>query len=75
MAKVGFSMGLTLHLGAAANNEYVRVGCDISDIDTSLPLDEQLAAIRTTAQATMREAEKVMDDKLQEMIGKKIFTP
>ena len=42
MAKIGVKLGFTYRVGDLNNNQYGRIDLDIHDIDTDLPLDEQL---------------------------------
>lgn len=47
MAKIGQSLSFTFRL-PGANNQFSKVNIDISDIDTSLPIEPQLKDIDKT---------------------------
>ena len=49
MAKVSMHLGFTFRVGDLATNQYGRIDLSIDQIDTELPLDEQLAEAGYTA--------------------------
>ena len=49
MAKVSMQLGFTFRVGDLATNQYGRIDLSIDQIDTELPLDEQLAEAGYTA--------------------------
>ena len=42
MAKIGVKIGFTFRIGALDTNQYGRMDMEVHDIDTELPIDEQL---------------------------------
>ena len=42
MAKIGVKIGFTFRVGALDTNQYGRMDMEVHDIDTELPIDEQL---------------------------------
>ena len=42
MAKVSMHLGFTFRVGDLATNQYGRIDMNVDQIDTELPLDEQL---------------------------------
>ena len=42
MAKVGLKLGFTFRVGPLDTNQYARMDMEIHDIDTELPIEEQL---------------------------------
>ena len=42
MAKVGVKLGFTFRVGPLDTNQYARMDMEIHDIDTELPIEEQL---------------------------------
>ena len=49
MAKVSMHLGFTFRVGDLAKNQYGRLDLSIDQIDTDLPVDEQLEAVGYTA--------------------------
>ena len=49
MAKVSMHLGFTFRVGDLATNQYGRIDLSIDQIDTELPLDEQLEEAGYTA--------------------------
>ena len=42
MAKVGLKLGFTFRVGPLDTNQYARMDMEIHDLDTELPIDDQL---------------------------------
>ena len=49
MAKVSMHLGFTFRVGDLSTNQYGRIDLSIDQIDTELPLEEQLAEAGHTA--------------------------
>ena len=64
MAKVGVKLGFTFRVGPLDTNQYARMDMEIHDIDTELPIDEQLKE----AGLTIDKAYTVIHDKVDEEI-------
>ena len=69
MAKVGVKLGFTFRVGPLDTNQYARMDMEIHDIDTELPIDEQL----TEAGLTIEKAYNAIHDRVDEEI-KNILT-
>ena len=72
MAKVGISIGVTMHIGAPANNEYLKYTITIDEVDTEIPLEGQLQSIRDTLNWVNATAEKGLERKIEEEMGRKL---
>ena len=64
MAKVGVKLGFTFRVGPLDTNQYARMDMEVHDIDTELPIDEQLKE----AGLTIDKAYTVIHDKGDEEI-------
>ena len=64
MAKVGLKLGFTFRVGPLDTNQYARMDMEVHDIDTELPIDEQLKE----AGLTIDKAYTVIHDKVDEEI-------
>tara|TARA_R100001443_G_C3350424_1_gene176714 strand:+ start:349 stop:582 length:234 start_codon:yes stop_codon:yes gene_type:complete len=64
MAKVGVKLGFTFRVGPLDTNQYARMDMEVHDIDTELPIDEQLKE----AGLTIDKAYTVIHDKVDEEI-------
>ena len=64
MAKVGLKLGFTFRVGPLDTNQYARMDMEIHDIDTELPIDEQLKE----AGLTIDKAYTTIHDKVDEGI-------
>ena len=64
MAKVGLKLGFTFRVGPLDTNQYARMDMEIHDIDTELPIEEQLEE----AGLTIDKAYTVIHDKVDEEI-------
>ena len=64
MAKVGVKLGFTFRVGPLDTNQYARMDMEVHDIDTELPIDEQLK----DAGLTIDKAYTVIHDKVDEEI-------
>ena len=60
MAKVGLKLGFTFRVGPLDTYQYARMDMDIHDIDTELPIDDQLEE----AGLTLDKAYKAVHDKV-----------
>tara|TARA_R110002020_G_scaffold18947_5_gene65646 strand:+ start:560 stop:772 length:213 start_codon:yes stop_codon:yes gene_type:complete len=49
MAKVSMHLGFTFRVGDLSTNQYGRIDLSIDQIDTELPIDQQLAEAGNTA--------------------------
>lgn len=66
MAKVSYMVGVTLHIGDPAKNEYLRQTVEISDVDTETDVTEQLRQIHMTLHTVMQWADQQLWEKITE---------
>ena len=72
LAKCTVHAGLTLHIGHPSINEYGRLDVEIKDLDTSLPMEEQLdEAVKVVSEA-WKKLIPVLDKQASEIIGVQI---
>jgi|TARA_R100000781_G_scaffold114970_1_gene88176 hypothetical protein len=69
MAKVGVKLGFTYRVGDLNANQYGRIDVDIHDIDTELPLDEQLDKSKEYADKIFESVKSKIDNSLDEILG------
>ena len=70
MAKVSQSIVLTFRVGNVSDNHYAKIGIDISEIDTGLPLEPQLAEVDTAIQAVWEKAKSQMGTEVKKIYEK-----
>jgi N-formylglutamate amidohydrolase len=68
MAKVGIKLGFTYRIGDLSTNQYGRMDVDIHDIDTELPLDEQLNKSKEYADKIFKTVKDKLDNSLDEIL-------
>ena len=68
MAKVSVHLGFTFRVGDLATNQYGRVDLNIDQIDTELPLDQQLDASKRTADAVWDYVQSKIDSQIDEVL-------
>ena len=68
MAKVSVHLGFTFRVGDLATNQYGRVDLNIDQIDTELPLDQQLDASKRTAEAVWDYVQSKIDSQIDEVL-------
>lgn len=71
MAKISYSAGMTVHIGAPQNNEYIKLNIEVSEVDTDVNFDDQIQQIHETAHKVMQWADQQLADKMMEALGKK----
>lgn len=69
MAKVTIHAGFTLHVGNPAVNEYGRVDVEIKDIDTELPLEDQMAKAELALASAWEKLLPVLDEQANAIVG------
>ena len=65
MAKVSMHLGFTFRVGDLSTNQYGRIDYSIDQIDTDLPIDEQLDVAGLTAEKIW----PILKDKVDTYIG------
>ena len=68
MAKVSVHLGFTFRVGDLATNQYGRVDLNIDQIDTELPLDQQLDASKRTAEVVWDYVQSKIDSQIDEVL-------
>lgn len=72
MAKISVNMHFTIRLAPIASNQFIKVGCEIDDIDTELPLDNQLQKLRQVLPASFDALIEEMERQVNAATGYKI---
>ena len=72
MAKIGVSLGVTLHIGPPDNNEYYRMFLTLDEIDTERPLNEQLEQAGQAMRASFDWLENGLNAKIDEALKRKV---
>jgi len=68
MAKVSVHLGFTFRVGDLSTNQYGRVDLSVDQIDTELPLDEQLDDSKRTAEGIWKFVKSEVDSRLDEVL-------
>ena len=68
MAKVSMHLGFTFRVGDLAQNQYGRLDLSIDQIDTDLPVDEQLEAVGYTADQVWDVLRTSVDSELSTIV-------
>lgn len=68
MAKVSVKLGFTFRVGDLATNQYGRVDLSVDQIDTELPLDEQLEDSKQTAEGIWTFVKSQIDSQIDEVL-------
>lgn len=69
MAKVSIEGGFTIHIGNPALNEYGKVNVKVEDIDTEIPLEDQLKSMGTALDRTWEVLRGELDKVATDTIG------
>jgi len=68
MAKVSVKLGFTFRVGDLSTNQYGRVDLSIDQIDTELPLDEQLDDSKRAAEGIWTFIKSKIDSQIDEVL-------
>tara|TARA_R110002020_G_scaffold308707_2_gene524349 strand:- start:674 stop:898 length:225 start_codon:yes stop_codon:yes gene_type:complete len=68
MAKVSMHLGFTFRVGDLSTNQYGRIDLSIDQIDTELPLDEQLEEAGYTADQVWDVIKTKVDSQISPLI-------
>jgi len=68
MAKVSMHLGFTFRVGDLSTNQYGRIDYSIDQIDTELPLDDQLKDIGITADKVWNTIKSKVDDQIEGLL-------
>tara|TARA_B100000959_G_scaffold253053_1_gene283632 strand:- start:257 stop:478 length:222 start_codon:yes stop_codon:yes gene_type:complete len=69
MAKVSMHLGFTFRVGDLSTNQYGRIDMNVDQIDTELPLDQQLEDSKRTADNVWKYLRESVDTKIDEMLN------
>jgi len=70
MAKVGLKLGFTFRVGPLDTNQYARMDMEIHDLDTELPIDEQLKEAGLTIDKAYQVVHDKVDNGIREIFKK-----
>ena len=68
MAKVSVKLGFTFRVGDLQTNQYGRVDLSVDQIDTELPLYQQLDDAKRTAEGVWEFVKKKVDSQIDEVL-------
>ena len=68
MANVSVKLGFTFRVGDLQTNQYGRVDLSVDQIDTELPLDQQLDDAKRTAEGVWEFVKKKVDSQIDEVL-------
>ena len=70
MAKVSVHLGFTFRVGDLATNQYGRVDLSIDEIDTSLPINQQIDEAGMVADQVWHVLKNRIDAQIEEVLDK-----
>jgi hypothetical protein len=68
MAKVSMHLGFTFRVGDLTLNQYGRIDLNVDQIDTELPIDEQLAEVGVTTDNVWKYLKNKIDSQMEEVL-------
>ena len=68
MAKVSMHLGFTFRVGDLSTNQYGRIDVSVDQIDTDLPIDEQLDQTTDAAEQVWSFLRKQVDEKIDDIL-------
>ena len=68
MAKIDIHLGFTFRVGDINTNQYSRVDVTINDVDTDLPVEEQLDKSKETIDKVWEEVRSQVDSKVDAIL-------
>ena len=68
MAKVSMHLGFTFRVGDLQTNQYGRIDVSVDQIDTDLPIDEQLDQTTDAAEQVWSFLRKQVDEKIERVL-------
>ena len=68
MAKVSVHLGFTFRVGALDTNQYSRIDVDVRDIDTELPITDQLTDTGLVLENVWNVVRKTVDEKIESVL-------
>ncbi len=67
MAKISQGLSFTFRVGQASN-QYCKVNIEVSEIDTELPLDEQIKKVDDTLDVVWNHMRERIDNQIDEVL-------
>ena len=68
MPKVSMHLGFTFRVGDLQTNQYGRIDVSVDQIDTDLPIDEQLDQTTDAAEQVWSFLRKQVDEKIDDIL-------
>ena len=68
MAEVSMHLGFTFSVGDLTLNQYGRIDLNVDQIDTELPIDEQLAEVGVTTDNVWKYLKNKIDSQMEEVL-------
>ena len=68
MAKINVHLGFTFRVGDVNSNQYSRVDVTIGDVDTDLPIEDQLDKSKETVDKVWEEVRRQVDSKVDAIL-------
>ena len=68
MAKVSMHLGFTFRVGDLSTNQNARIDVNVDQIDTEVPVDDQLAEVKDTANQIWGYMKDEVDNKITEVL-------
>ena len=68
MAKIDVHLGFTFKVGNANSNQYSRVDVTIGDVDSDLPIEDQLDKSKETIDKVWDTVRKEVDSKVDQIL-------
>ena len=68
MAKIDVHLGFTFKVGNANSNQYSRVDVTIGDVDSDLPIEDQLDKSKETIDKVWEEVRSQVDSKVDQIL-------
>ena len=70
MAKVSMHLGFTFRVGDLSTNQYGRIDLSVDQIDTDLPIEEQLADSKNAAENVWGFIKDSVDTRIDEILDR-----
>jgi len=68
MAKVSMHLGFTFRVGDLSTNQYGRIDLTVDQIDTNLPIEEQIRDSRNAAENIWKFIKDSVDTRIDEVL-------
>ena len=68
MAKISMHLGFTFRVGPLDTNQYSRIDVDVRDIDTDLPISDQLQNTEQAIEDVWKVVRQNVDEKIDSVL-------